>query len=129
MAFWIYRSQRGQHEPSALITYAGLLLFVVGELGNLSNHLTLRNLRPSGSTERGIPQGLGFNLVTCPNYMFETVAWTGIAMVSWSLSTVLFAVVAVAQMGLWAKKKEGRYRKEFGGKYRRKTYVMLPGIW
>lgn len=112
-----------------MIIFAGLLLFVIGELGNLSNHVTLRNLRPSGSTERGIPQGLGFNLVTCPNYMFETIAWTGIAMVSWNLSTVLFAVVAVAQMGVWAKKKEMRYRKEFGAKYQRKKYAMLPGIW
>ena len=89
----------------------------------------LRNLRSSGGAERGIPKGLGFDIVTCPNYMFEAMAWVGIAMVSWSFSTVFFAVVAVGQMGVWAGKKEERYRRDFGGKYKAKRSVMLPGIW
>lgn len=112
-----------------MITYTGLALFIIGELGNLNAHLTLRNLRSTGGTERGIPQGLGFNLVTCPNYMFEAMAWVGISLVSWSLSTVLFVVAAVVPMGIWAKKKERRYRKDFGGEYKRKRFGMLPGIW
>ena len=130
MAYWIYLpSAPAAEESNPYITYTGLALFAIGELGNLSDHITLRNLRPSGSTERGIPQGLGFNWVTCPNYMFEAVAWTGIAMVSWSLSTVLFALVAVGQMGVWAKKKESRYRKDFGSKYQKKKYAILPFVW
>lgn len=129
MAYWIYRpSAPAAQESNPYITIMGLALFVIGELGNLSDHITLRNLRPAGGTERGIPQGLGFSWVTCPNYMFETIAWTGIAMVSWSLSTVLFAVAAIVQMGIWAKKKESSYRRDFGGKYHRKRYAMLPLI-
>lgn len=130
MAYWIYiPSASAARESNQAITYAGLTLFVVGEVGNLIDHLILRNLRNAGGTERGIPQGLGFSLVTSPNYMFETLAWTGIALVSWSLSTVLFAAVALLQMGLWSRKKERRYRKEFGKKYQAKSYCMLPGIW
>ncbi|KAL6717329.1 Very-long-chain enoyl-CoA reductase [Lecanora helva] len=130
MAYWIYRPRAPAAEASnPYITYTGLALFTIGELGNLSNHITLRNLRSSGSTERGIPQGLGFNLVTCPNYMFEAIAWAGIALVSWSLSTVIFAIAAIGQMGVWAKKKESRYRKEFGSRYSKKRYAMLPFIW
>lgn len=130
MAYWIYvptSAAAGKSNP--IITFVGLALFSIGELGNLSDHLTLRNLRSSGGAERGIPQGLGFDLVTCPNYMFEIIAWTGIAMVSWSLSTVLFIVVAGVQMGSWAKKKEIKYRKEFGGRYQRKAFAMIPGVW
>jgi len=111
-----------------VIYYAAILLFLVGELGNLSAHLTLRGLRSSGGTERGIPKGLGFGLVTCPNYMFETIAWVGIWLATWSLSTGVFIVIAVAQMAAWAKKKERRYRKEFGDKYQRKRFAMLPGL-
>ena len=130
MAYWIYRpNSPAAEEGNAVVTYVGLALFVVGELGNLSNHITLRNLRSSGGAERGIPKGLGFNLVTCPNYMFESIAWAGISIVSRSLSTVIFAVVAIGQMAVWAKKKETRYRKDFGGKYPRKRSSMLPGIW
>ena len=61
--------------------------------------------------------------------MFEAVAWVGIAMVCWRWRTVLFAVVAVGPMGVGAGKKEERYRRDFGGKYKAKKSVMLPGIW
>ena len=130
MAYWIYLPTSPTAQPSnPSITYPGLALFLIGELGNLNAHLVLRNLRSSGGAERGIPKGLGFDVVTCPNYMFEAMAWVGIALVSWNLSTVLFAVVAVGQMGVWAGKKEERYRRDFGNKYKAKRSVMLPGIW
>ena len=130
LAYWIY----SPNAPTAgksdlLITYAGIALFVFGELANLSTHYTLRDLRKPGSKERGIPQGLGFNLVTCPNYTFEVIAWLGIWLINWSLSTFVFLVLAVGQMLLWARKKESRYRKEFGDKYKRKRFVMFPGIY
>ena len=130
IAFFTYRpSAPAAGESNPYITYPALALFIIGELANLSTHLTLRGLRSSGGTERQIPHGLGFGWVTCPNYGFETLAWIGIALVTWSWSTVFFAVVAVAQMGVWGQKKEQRYRKEFGGEYRKKRYVMLPGVW
>lgn len=130
LAYWIYAPTAPTAGPSnPLITYAGLALFAIGEIGNLITHIELKNLRRPGSTERGIPRGLGFDLVTCPNYMFEAMAWIGIWLVSWSLSTGLFVVIAVGQMAVWAQKKERRYRKEFGDKYKRKRFAILPGIY
>nr|OQO27966.1 hypothetical protein B0A51_03811 [Rachicladosporium sp. CCFEE 5018] len=102
------------------ITYAGLAMYVVGELANLNAHLELRSLRSAGGTERGIPKGLGFNLVTCPNYMFESLAWAGILLVNRNWGTAVFVALAVGQMGVWATKKERRYRKEGAGKYQKK---------
>ncbi|KAF2154136.1 hypothetical protein K461DRAFT_285621 [Myriangium duriaei CBS 260.36] len=129
IAFWVYKPD----SPTAnltnpLVIYTGVALFIIGELGNLSTHLTLRGLRSAGGKERGIPKGLGFDLVTCPNYTFETLAWIGIWLVTFSLSTGIFAIVAVGQMYLWALKKESRYRKEFGDKYKRKRCTMFPFI-
>jgi very-long-chain enoyl-CoA reductase len=130
LAFWIYRPSGPTALPSQpYITYPALLLYVIGELGNLHAHITLRNLRRSGSTDRGIPRGGAFELVTCPNYMFEVLIWVAVMMVTRSLSTALFSLVAFVQMGIWGRKKESRYRREFGGEYRNKRWVMLPGIW
>lgn len=130
MAFWTYAPWAQTARPSnPLLTYLGVALFTIGEVCNFITHVTLRNLRRPGTTDRGIPQGLGFNMVTCPNYMFETLSWVGVALVNWSLSTVVFIIMAVAQMGAWAKKKEKRYRQEFGDKYKRKRYGILPGIY
>lgn len=110
------------------LTYIALALFVVGELGNLNTHYVLRSLRSPGGTERGVPKGLGFNWVTCPNYLFETVAWLGILLITRSWSTLVFVTIAVGQMAIWAQKKERRYRKELPGKYQKKRFAMLPGI-
>jgi very-long-chain enoyl-CoA reductase len=130
LAYWTYGPNSPAARPSnPLITALGVALFAIGEICNYSTHVTLKNLRRPGSTDRGIPHGLGFSLVTCPNYMFEAIAWIGVALVNWSLSTVLFIIFAVGQMGVWAWKKEKRYRKEFGDKYKRKKYAILPGIW
>ena len=130
LAYWIYRPDAPAAKPSSpLVTGVALLLYVVGEAGNLATHLALRGLRTAGGTERGIPLGFGFGLVTCPNYMFETMAWLGIWLVTWSWSTLVFIALAVGQMATWAKKKEMKYRKEFGDQYEKKKYSMLPGIW
>lgn len=113
-----------------MLLSAGLMLYAVGEFWNLCAHLVLSSLRSSGGTERGIPSGFGFDLVTCPNYLAETISWIGVYLVSGlSYSVLLFFTVSVAQMMAWAKKKENRYRKEFGDKYKKKRYTIFPGIW
>ncbi|KIW73737.1 hypothetical protein PV04_01831 [Phialophora macrospora] len=131
IAAFIYSpSSSAAQEPNTLLLYPGLALFALGELGNLQTHLTLKGLRSAGGTERGIPQGLLFNLVTCPNYLTETISWLGIYLISgFSWGVLIFLIVSVLQMGQWAAKKERRYRKEFGDKYKKKRFTMLPGIW
>ena len=130
IAYFTYSPTSVTASPSnPALTYPALALYLIGELGNLNAHLILRSLRSPGGTERGVPKGLGFDLVTCPNYMFETIAWTGILMINRSWSTGVFIAVAVAQMAAWAKKKESRYKKELGGKYKKKRYTMIPGVW
>lgn len=130
MAYWVYAPTSSAAGPAnnALVA-TGLALYAAGEMGNLSTHLTLRDLRSAGTAQRGVPQGWLFDLVTCPNYLTETISWLGIYVLSgFNWSVLLFLVAAVGQMAPWAKKKQRRYRKEFGSKYQRK-FCMIPGIW
>lgn len=59
----------------------GLVAFFLNEMGNLSIHIALRNLRPPGTKVRKIPLPTGnpftllFNFVSCPNYTYEIGAW------------------------------------------------------
>jgi len=131
IAAFIYApSSAAAKEPNPLLLYSGLVMFVLGEIGNLQTHLTLMSLRSAGGSERGIPRGPLFNMVTCPNYLTEAVSWLGIYLISgFSWGVLIFLVVAVVQMAQWASKKERRYRKEFGDKYKKKRFTMLPGIW
>jgi len=130
IAYWIYAPNSYTARSGQKLDYmnmAGIVLYIFGELSNLHTHITLSNLRSPGGTERGIPRGYGFNMVTCPNYMFELIAWTGVALVSKSSAVLIFNVVAWAQMHQWAIKKERALRSEFPDKYKKKKYVLIPG--
>lgn len=103
------------------------MIFVAAELGNFYSHLKLRWLRPQGSTKRAIPEGFPFTLVSCPNYLFEAIAWCSFAKfvnlpVAW-----LFALAGTVQMWIWAQKKHRNYLKEFPG-YPKNRTAMIPFI-
>jgi len=111
-----------------VIDAVGTALYLFAEMGNATVHLYLSSLRSPGGTERQIPSGYGFGLVTCPNYMFEILAWVGIIVASRDWAVAIFISVGAAQMYTWARGKESAYRKEFGDKYKKKRYVILPGL-
>ena len=111
------------------IDILGVVLYFFSETGNALVHLYLSSLRSTGGTERKIPRGYGFSFVTCPNYMYEVLSWVGIIIVSRSWTVALFISIGGAQMLTWAKGKERAYRKEFGDKYKKKQFVMLPGLF
>ncbi|OAA52443.1 3-oxo-5-alpha-steroid 4-dehydrogenase [Beauveria brongniartii RCEF 3172] len=113
-------------EPA--VDAVGTALYLFCEIGNALVHLYLSSLRSAGGTERKIPHGYGFGFVTCPNYMYEILAWVGVIIVSRDWTVALFIAIGGAQMFVWAKGKEKAYRKEFGDKYKKKRFVVLPGL-
>ncbi|KAI9791830.1 MAG: 3-oxo-5a-steroid 4- dehydrogenase [Peltula sp. TS41687] len=135
LAYWTYRplttSSSTSSSSSSSLTYLAITLFLVSETLNFLTHMRLRSLRPAGSTKRAIPHGLGFDTVTCPNYAYEMLAWVAVWIVNWRMSfwaTGLFVGIATAQMAVWARKKEGAYRRQFGGVYGAKRWGMVPGV-
>ncbi|KAI1825426.1 3-oxo-5-alpha-steroid 4-dehydrogenase-domain-containing protein [Xylaria intraflava] len=119
---------RAEDFLSSPLDIVGLALYVFGELCNANIHWYLSGLRKPGETARKIPTGLGFNLVTCPNYMFEIIAWIGVILITRSPSLVLFIVIGSYYMYIWGWGKEKAYRAQFGDKYKKKRCVMLPGL-
>ncbi|KAF5119649.1 hypothetical protein DV495_004708 [Geotrichum candidum] len=104
-------------------------LWLFAELSNFWTHLYLASLRADGSKDRKIPRGYGFNLVSFPNYFFETLAWFVFLLVTQNWSSLLFLIVGGGQMAIWAIKKHKRYRKDFGDKYPRNRKAMIPFIF
>lgn len=111
--------------PTLTLAFAGAFTFF--EFMNLMCHITLRDLRKPGTTERGIPKGWGFDLVSCANYFWEALCWLTFAVMSQVIGAYIFAIVSTAQMADWAVKKHKRYRQEFPNYPRRK--VMFPFIF
>ena len=132
--YWGFAAYVAYHVNHPLYTspgqnqiYAGLGLFALCELGNLSIHVALRNLRPAGTKVRKIPFPtwnpftLLFNFVSCPNYTYEVGAWIGFTVMTQCLPAGLFCLAGAYQMTLWALGKHRNYKKEFSNYPRRKA--------
>ncbi|KAK6453985.1 3-oxo-5a-steroid 4 dehydrogenase [Scheffersomyces xylosifermentans] len=110
----------------SIYNYALTGLFLFAELSNFTTHYILANLRSEDSKKYVIPFGYGFDLLACPNYTFESLAWLSYALLVGNWSAWVFLFVATGQMYLWAVKKQKRYLQTFGDEYkklRRSTYI------
>ncbi|XP_013191266.1 probable very-long-chain enoyl-CoA reductase art-1 [Amyelois transitella] len=119
--------------PSSLYFYVGLSGFIVCELGNLSIHLLLKNLRPPGTKIRRIPVPDGnplsqlFNFVSCPNYTYEVGSWIFFTIMTKCLPAGLFAFAGFYQMAVWALGKHRNYKKEFP-EYPKGRKAIIPFV-
>jgi very-long-chain enoyl-CoA reductase len=88
--FFVAAASSGSASSAAVV---GVLLFAVGQAGNFYHHWLLARLRSGGGAGEGgdsggknkkkayaVPQGGWFSLVACPHYLFEIVAWLGMAL-------------------------------------------------
>lgn len=111
-------------EPSYSPLIKNLLVggFCFAELMNFFCHLSLRNLRPPGTKARGIPKGWGYDLVSCANYFWETVAWATYAGLVKSVPAYVFLLATLFILNKWSKDRHRKYIKEFDGKEGRPLY-------
>jgi very-long-chain enoyl-CoA reductase len=95
------------------VTFAlGLTLFLIGETVNYAHHAILAKLR-GNTKDYFIPRGGLFELVVCPHYLFEIIAWAGIVLAS----RHLFTFIAVIGMTLYLSARSIKtlkwYREKF----------------
>jgi hypothetical protein len=99
---------------SPTLANAGMGLFLVGELGNLYHHYLLRRLRENNDTKGYLPpRGAGFEYVATPHYLFELVAWFGIACVAQQLNAFLVFFCMCSYLAGRAYKTNELYRHKF----------------
>lgn len=79
---YVQHLTEGLPEPSIDLKYLGVVIFLVGISGNFYHHYLLSKLREKGDKGYKLPKGGLFNLVLCPHYLFEILAFWGIFFVS-----------------------------------------------
>jgi very-long-chain enoyl-CoA reductase len=129
-AVWIaYAVTRSGYAPSSgTLLWAGIATYAAGEIGNFATHVMLARLRPPGTTVRAIPRGFVFELVSCPNYLFEILAWLGFALVVRVAAAWAFLALGAAILADWARKRHAAYRAEFPDYPRRRTR-LIPFVY
>ncbi|KAJ0232596.1 3-oxo-5-alpha-steroid 4-dehydrogenase family protein [Hirschfeldia incana] len=93
----------GLPQPDFDLKFSGVVMFVVGIVGNLYHHVLLAKLRTEGEgggkKEYKIPKGGLFGAIICPHYMFEILVFWGFFMISqtiyslsWSMGTTFYLI-------------------------------------
>ncbi|KAF9676495.1 hypothetical protein SADUNF_Sadunf08G0007900 [Salix dunnii] len=75
----------GFPEPPVDLKHLGVVLFLVGIVGNFYHHLLLASLRTKNDKGYKVPKGGLFGLVACPHYFFEILIFLGICFISQTL--------------------------------------------
>jgi len=129
---YVQRLSRGLPEPAVDLLCPGVLVFAVGAAGNFYHHLLLSRLRAGGGGGGDkvykIPRGGLFELVACPHYLFEIVAFFGFAMIS---QTVYALVVAVGSAAYLAGRSSAT-RKWYASKFEEfpaRVKALVPYVW
>ena len=107
----------------------GVLLFVVGFILGRAADIQLILLRKSRKDkDYVIPKGVLFGLISCPNYFGEGLEWFGWAVMTWSLSGVVWWLFVESTLITRARHNHKWYRAEFST-YPLHRKALIPFIY
>lgn len=118
----LYRSL-GRHLSDAWAVdprfIVGLIIYELGFWTMVHSDYVLRNLRPAdGSGPRyRIPMGGAFSLVTSPQYLGEITAFSGLALMNWSLPGLAVMFITMFNLVPRALQNHSWYLEKFGDEY------------
>lgn len=115
-AWLFFLAPDGMYAPQWLKTpqfIIGAVLFMSGFIINLRSDYIIRHLRKDGDTRHYLPQEGLFRYVTSANYFGELVEWGGFALLTWSLSGLVFFIWTFANLVPRAHAIYNKYKEEF----------------
>lgn len=105
----------GNHWFGSWQFIVGVIVFIIGFIINLNSDYIIRHLRKDeNDTNHYLPQGGMFKYVTSANYFGELIEWLGFAILTWSMSGLVFFIWTFANLVPRANAIYKRYQKEFG---------------
>ncbi|KAI5064074.1 hypothetical protein GOP47_0020744 [Adiantum capillus-veneris] len=109
-----------QQPPSIDLMRFGMVLFLVGIVGNFYHHSLLAGLRKDDKDKDGkkwyvIPQGGLFTWVVCPHYLFESIGFLGIALIGQTTTTFVNAFATFITLAARSESTKRWYEKKIEG--------------
>jgi len=105
----------------------GIVLFISGFIINKYHDRILILLRRSSNNGYKIPYGGLFRYVSCPNFLGEIIAWSGFALLVWSLPALSFLIWTIVNLLPRALDHHKWYRQNFSD-YPPKRKAIFPFI-
>lgn len=105
----------------------GIVLYVVGMIGNFIHHKILADLRKN-SLDYFIPKSGLFNYVVCPHYLFEIFTWVGIFLLSRHLATLLVLGFIIAYLSARSIRTLQWYKEKFSD-FPKHVKALIPFVF
>ncbi len=105
----------------------GIILMATGFSINFQSDAILRKLRKPGEKDYKIPYGGLYRWISSPNYLGEIIEWTGLALATWTLAGLSFAVFTIANLFPRAISHHRWYNEQFE-EYPKDRKAIIPFI-
>jgi len=141
--YWIFHVAYIQESPALFVQAGtswfyswrfilGVCLFIAGYTINLRSDYIIRHLRKDpNDTKHYFPKGFMFKYVTSANYFGELIEWLGFAILTWSVSGLVFFIWTFANLVPRANAIYKRYKQEFPEEFlnNRKLKRVVPFVY
>ena len=105
----------------------GLTLFVIGMFINIRSDYLIVALRKENGAGYHIPSKFMHKYISAPNYFGEILEWIGWAILTWSISGVVFLIWTIANLFPRALAHHRWYQEKFSD-YPKTRKAIIPGI-
>ena len=109
------------------IFYFGALIFFTGMFINIRSDYLIVSLRKSKGPGYHIPNKFMHKYISAPNYFGEIIEWLGWAVLTWSISGLVFAIWTIANLFPRALAHHKWYHNKFND-YPKNRKAIIPGI-
>ena len=109
------------------VFYFGLLIFFIGMYINISSDYLIVSLRREKGPGYHLPNKFLHKYISAPNYLGEILEWIGWAILTWSISGLVFAFWTIANLFPRALAHHRWYKEKFND-YPKNRKAIIPGI-
>ena len=105
----------------------GLSLFLIGMYINIKSDYIMINLKKEKGSGYHIPNSFLYKYLSAPNYFGEIIEWLGWAVLTWSISGLVFLIWVIANLFPRAISHHKWYLNKFED-YPKNRKAIIPGV-
>jgi steroid 5-alpha reductase family enzyme len=105
----------------------GLIVFALGMFINIYSDYSILKMKKEKGAGYHIPQGFLHRSVSSPNYLGEIIEWLGWAILTWSISGLVFFIWTVANLFPRAIANHQWYQTKFEN-YPKNRKAIIPQV-
>ena len=112
---------------SSPVFIVGLTLFLIGMFINIKSDYYIAYMKKRKGPGYHIPNGFLYRYISAPNYFGEIIEWIGWAILTWSISGIVFLIWVIANLFPRAISHHKWYKDKFHD-YPKNRKAIIPGI-